>query len=121
MDTNPKGHVQAPHLTFGNMIADTLAGFGAAYLEKTLGVRTNELRDTDRDAALVLRRLVAITVQDAEANPRRKKRKVVVDTSAGRGGPLPYTRKKARQVMPGGPGPSGGPAPIIEEPYTHAA
>ena len=45
---------QAPHHTFGNMVADTLAGLGAAYLEGTIGFRSNEMRDTDRDAALVL-------------------------------------------------------------------
>ena len=72
MDTDPKGHVQEPRYTFGNMLADTFAGLGACYLERTAGYRSLELLDTDRDAALVMNRLVAITAMDLEANPRHK-------------------------------------------------
>ena len=54
------------------MVADTLAGRGAAYLHE-LAEEPAKARAIDDKARLVMRRLVAITLQDAAANPRQKK------------------------------------------------
>ena len=71
-------HAQAPHLTFGNVVADTMAAFGAACLGQTLCHHAEEAARVDELATLVMRRLVAISVEDTEANPRAK-------TKRGRG------------------------------------
>jgi hypothetical protein len=63
---------QEPHHTFGNMVADTLAGRGAA-MHELAEKPAYQARAIDDKARLVMRRLVAITLQDAAANPRQKK------------------------------------------------
>jgi len=99
MDTDPRGHAQEPRYTFGNMLADTFAGYGARYLERTIGYRSLELIDIDRDAALVARRLAAITVQDMEANPRGKpagRKARIAERATGKAEPWAYARKRRR-------------------------
>ena len=63
---------QAPHHTFGNMVADTLAGRGASFLHEVAVGPTFQAHAVDLRARLVMRRLVAITLQDVAANPRAK-------------------------------------------------
>ena len=63
---------QAPHHTFGNMVADTLAGRGASFLHEVAVGPTFQAHAVDLRARLVMRRLGAITLQDVAANPRAK-------------------------------------------------
>ena len=100
----PAGTVQAPHLTFGNSLADAFASWGAASLTLALGHLVSEVSLIDAKATLVMRRLAAICLEDAAANPRAKK---------GR----PKGRPRGPTPEPGSEQPLGGPplaAPATE-------
>ncbi len=63
------------HHTFGDVLADAMAAFGAEYLAGTARHAAEAVAGTDAKALLVLKRLVCVALEDTVANPRRRGRK----------------------------------------------